>query len=151
MCPVHNTALSKPTGSGFPRYTTFYIPVHLLRTTPDKAASLGGTHCFAISANGPISNRASSRCRLFISALMLASKTMCDATYSNRFWEAATRSVLSLREINQREQEMCRVWDGISQSTLLNFATLCWRFTMTSVALIGTLSHTLLSLQHPHI
>jgi hypothetical protein len=39
--------------------------------------------------------------RLFISALMLASKIICDDTYSNKSWCIVSQGMFTLREINQ--------------------------------------------------
>ncbi|PWN47214.1 hypothetical protein IE53DRAFT_261704 [Violaceomyces palustris] len=50
--------------------------------------------------------RGSSGHRLFISALMLASKSSCDDTYSNKSWTIVGQGLFSLREINQMEREL---------------------------------------------
>ncbi|EPQ26778.1 uncharacterized protein PFL1_05756 [Pseudozyma flocculosa PF-1] len=50
--------------------------------------------------------RGSSGHRLFISALMLASKSSCDDTYSNKSWVIVGQGLFSLREINQMEREL---------------------------------------------
>ncbi|KDQ13592.1 hypothetical protein BOTBODRAFT_33598, partial [Botryobasidium botryosum FD-172 SS1] len=51
--------------------------------------------------------RGSSGHRLFISAFMIASKIICDDTYSNKSWCVVGQGMFSLREINQMEREMC--------------------------------------------
>jgi hypothetical protein len=51
--------------------------------------------------------RGSSGHRLFISAFMIASKVICDDTYSNKSWCIVAQNMFSLREINQMEREMC--------------------------------------------
>ncbi|KAF8526048.1 hypothetical protein BU17DRAFT_74392 [Hysterangium stoloniferum] len=51
--------------------------------------------------------RGSSGHRLFISAFMIASKVVCDDTYSNKSWTVVGQGMFSLREINQMEREMC--------------------------------------------
>jgi hypothetical protein len=51
--------------------------------------------------------RGSSGHRLFISAFMIASKVICDDTYSNKSWCVVGQGMFSLREINQMEREMC--------------------------------------------
>lgn len=51
--------------------------------------------------------RGSSGHRLFISAFMLASKVICEDTYSNKSWSIVAQSMFALREINQMEREMC--------------------------------------------
>lgn len=50
--------------------------------------------------------RGSSGHRLFISALMLASKVECDDTYSNKSWTIVGQGLFSLSEINQMEREL---------------------------------------------
>jgi hypothetical protein len=51
--------------------------------------------------------RGSSGQRLFIAAFMIASKVVCDDTYSNRSWCLVCRRMFSLKELNQMEREMC--------------------------------------------
>ncbi|KIK57986.1 hypothetical protein GYMLUDRAFT_45554 [Collybiopsis luxurians FD-317 M1] len=53
------------------------------------------------------SARGSSGHRLFISAYMIASKVLCDDTYSNKSWCVVAQGMFTLREINQMEREMC--------------------------------------------
>lgn len=50
--------------------------------------------------------RGSSGHRLFISALMLASKSSCDDTYSNKSWTIVCQGLFSFREVNQMEREL---------------------------------------------
>ncbi|KAF7795930.1 hypothetical protein EIP86_007097, partial [Pleurotus ostreatoroseus] len=38
---------------------------------------------------------------------MLASKVICEDTYSNKSWSIVAQSMFALREINQMEREMC--------------------------------------------
>jgi len=45
---------------------------------------------------------------LFISMFMLASKVICDCTYSNKSWSIVAQGMFQLREINQMEREMCQ-------------------------------------------
>ncbi|KAF6756130.1 hypothetical protein DFP72DRAFT_754464, partial [Ephemerocybe angulata] len=52
--------------------------------------------------------RGSSGHRLFIAAMMIASKVLHDETYANSSWAVVTRGFFTLREINQMEREMCR-------------------------------------------
>ena len=51
--------------------------------------------------------RGSSGHRLFISAFMIASKVICDDTYSNKSWSIVAQGLFNLREINQMEREIC--------------------------------------------
>ncbi|KAG2366502.1 hypothetical protein BDR07DRAFT_1274525, partial [Suillus spraguei] len=45
--------------------------------------------------------RGSSGHHLFVSAFMLASKVICDDTYSNKSWSIVAQGMFQLREINQ--------------------------------------------------
>ncbi|KAI5981972.1 hypothetical protein EDD15DRAFT_2405847, partial [Pisolithus albus] len=68
--------------------------------------------------------RGSSSHRLFISAFMLASKVICDDTYSNKSWSIVAQGMFQLREINQMEREMCQYleWElNVDPSTLSEF------------------------------
>lgn len=42
---------------------------------------------------------------------MIASKVICDDTYSNKSWSIVAQNIFSLREINQMEREMCSYLD----------------------------------------
>ncbi|KAG5647096.1 hypothetical protein DXG03_001467 [Asterophora parasitica] len=65
--------------------------------------------------------RGSSGHRLFISAFMIASKVICDDTYSNKSWAIVAQAMFSLREINQMEREMCNYleWELSVDSEIL--------------------------------
>ncbi|KAF8342930.1 uncharacterized protein EI90DRAFT_2903207, partial [Cantharellus anzutake] len=68
--------------------------------------------------------RGSSGHRLFISAFMIASKVICDDTYSNKSWCVVGQGMFSLREINQMEREMCGYLDwqlNVPQTDLEQF------------------------------
>ena len=45
--------------------------------------------------------------RLFLTAFMIASKTICDDTFSNKSWVTVGQGLFALRELNQMEREMC--------------------------------------------
>ncbi|KAJ7093616.1 hypothetical protein C8R43DRAFT_908097, partial [Mycena crocata] len=45
--------------------------------------------------------------RLFLSAYMVASKILCDASLSTASWRILTRRLFANREINQMEGELC--------------------------------------------
>jgi hypothetical protein len=51
--------------------------------------------------------KGSSGHHLFILAFMLASKIICDDTYSNKSWCIVSQGMFALWEINQMEHEMC--------------------------------------------
>ncbi|KAF8070746.1 hypothetical protein FPV67DRAFT_1041364 [Lyophyllum atratum] len=62
--------------------------------------------------------------RLFISAFMIASKVICDDTYSNKSWGIVAQGMFSLREINQMEREMCNYleWElSVDNAILITF------------------------------
>jgi hypothetical protein len=68
--------------------------------------------------------KGSSGHRLFISAYMLASKVLCDDTYSNKSWTIVAQGLFTLREINQMEREMCGYleWElTVDKDILANF------------------------------
>lgn len=68
--------------------------------------------------------RGSSGHRLFISAFMIASKVICDDTYSNKSWTIVAQGMFTLREINQMEREMCNYleWElTVDNPILANF------------------------------
>ncbi|KAF6760398.1 hypothetical protein DFP72DRAFT_757134, partial [Ephemerocybe angulata] len=70
--------------------------------------------------------RGSSGHRLFISAFMIASKVICDDTYSNKSWGIVAQGMFSLREVNQMEREMCNYLDWeltVDNPILSNFET----------------------------
>jgi hypothetical protein len=74
--------------------------------------------------------RGSSGHRLFISAFMIASKVICDDTYSNKSWSIVSQGMFSLREINQMEREMCSYLDWeltVDIPILTNFETMVKR------------------------
>src|SRR5882762_11152189 len=71
-----------------------------------------------------VAARGSSGHRLFISAFMIASKVICDDTYSNKSWCIVGQGMFALREINQMEREMCSYleWQlNVDPSTLRDF------------------------------
>ncbi|KAA1470587.1 hypothetical protein DENSPDRAFT_774750 [Dentipellis sp. KUC8613] len=68
--------------------------------------------------------KGSSGHRLFISAFMIASKIICDDTYSNKSWCIVGQGMFALREINQMEREMCSYleWQlNVDAATLADF------------------------------
>ncbi|KAJ3724412.1 hypothetical protein C8R42DRAFT_763670 [Lentinula raphanica] len=71
--------------------------------------------------------RGSSGHRLFISAFMIASKVICDDTYSNKSWSIVAQGMFTLREINQMEREMCNYLDWeltVDNPILANFTNM---------------------------
>lgn len=77
-----------------------------------------------------IAARGSSGHRLFISAFMIASKVICDDTYSNKSWCIVGQGMFALREINQMEREMCSYleWQlNVEPSALKEFESMVRR------------------------
>ena len=64
-----------------------------------------------------------SRRKLLITALMIASKTLCDTTYSNRAWVTAMNHLFTLHEINGMERQF--------------FREMGWRLTISSAELFA--------------
>jgi len=69
-------------------FTALHLLQHLKARFPAAKGSSGGHH-------------------LFISAFILASKIICDDTYSNKSWCIVGQGMFALWEINQMEQEIC--------------------------------------------
>ncbi|KAJ7751052.1 hypothetical protein B0H16DRAFT_1841334 [Mycena metata] len=74
--------------------------------------------------------RGSSGHRLFISAFMVASKVICDDTYSNKSWRIVAQGMFTLREISQMERELCNYLDWeltVDNPILANFEAMVKR------------------------
>ncbi|TEB24062.1 hypothetical protein FA13DRAFT_1594310, partial [Coprinellus micaceus] len=68
--------------------------------------------------------RGSSGHRLILSALILASKFMCDNSYTNKSWGSIAHGMFTVVDINQMEKEMCSYlsWElTVNGRTLLDF------------------------------
>ncbi|KAF8596710.1 hypothetical protein BDV93DRAFT_424170, partial [Ceratobasidium sp. AG-I] len=63
-------------------------------------------NCFP-AAHGSLSHR------LYISAFMIASKVICDNTYSNKSLCVVGQGMFTLREINQMECELCEYLEWV--------------------------------------
>lgn len=58
---------------------------------------------------------------------MIASKVICDDTYSNKSWSIVAQGMFTLREINQMEREMCNYLDWeltVDNTILTNFQSM---------------------------
>ncbi|TFK33907.1 hypothetical protein BDQ12DRAFT_585610, partial [Crucibulum laeve] len=66
--------------------------------------------------------RGSSGHRLFITAFMIASKVICDDTYSNKSWRIVAQRMFTIREINQMERDMCYYldWELVVDNAMLH-------------------------------
>ncbi|KAF5332296.1 hypothetical protein D9611_008064 [Ephemerocybe angulata] len=49
--------------------------------------------------------------RIFTAAIIIASKTLHDQTYTNKTWTSLVGGGFSLRELNQMERDMCKFLD----------------------------------------
>lgn len=108
-CPLDSTSASAslPTSNGnpAPRLSEF-IAYALYRTRLPEAVTYQALYLLLrLKIRFPAA-RGSSGHRLFISALMIASKSSCDDTYSNKSWAIVGQGLFSLREINQMEREL---------------------------------------------
>ncbi|KAH7098699.1 hypothetical protein BKA62DRAFT_641908 [Auriculariales sp. MPI-PUGE-AT-0066] len=100
------SAASQPT----PALANF-IAYTLHRTRLSSYVTFTALHLLArLKARFPTASGRSGH-RLFISALMIASKVVCEDTYSNRSWCVVGQGIFSLKEINQMEREMCSYLD----------------------------------------
>ena len=76
-----------------------------------------------LKARFPTAHESSGHC-LYISVYMIASKVMCDDTYSNKSWSIVAQGMFTLREINQMEHKMCGYleWElNVDTKTLKSF------------------------------
>ncbi|KAJ9474630.1 PHO85 cyclin-9 [Pseudozyma hubeiensis] len=109
-CPLDSTSASASlpatsNGNPAPRLSEF-IAYALYRTRLPEAVTFQALYLLLrLKIRFPAA-RGSSGHRLFISALMIASKSSCDDTYSNKSWAIVGQGLFSLREINQMEREL---------------------------------------------
>ncbi|KDR76621.1 hypothetical protein GALMADRAFT_452235 [Galerina marginata CBS 339.88] len=89
----------------------FFIAYALYRTKLHSAVTFTALLLLQRLKTRFPSARGSSGHRLFISAFMIASKVVCDDTYSNKSWCIVAQNMFTLREINQMEREMCSYLD----------------------------------------
>lgn len=82
--------------------------------------------------------RGSSGHRLFISAYMLACKTLCDDSYNNKSWVIVGQNLFTLREVNQMERELFGYLDlhlKIMPDEMIQFAAELEKYGAPSVTL----------------
>lgn len=108
-CPLDSTSasasLASSNGTPAPRLSEF-IAYALYRTRLPEVVTFQALYLLLrLKIRFPAA-RGSSGHRLFISALMIASKSSCDDTYSNKSWAIVGQGLFSLREINQMEREL---------------------------------------------
>lgn len=120
-CPEYPQASCQPQAK-----LPYFIAYALHRTKLHSAVTFSALVLLQrLKARFP-SARGSSGHKLFITALMISSKVMCDDTYSNKSWCIAAQSMFTLREINQMEREMCQYLDWeltVDPATLSTFET----------------------------
>ncbi|CAO1616665.1 unnamed protein product [Parajaminaea phylloscopi] len=108
-CPLDSASSSvgaaAPAGKPAPRLSEF-IAYALHRTRLPLAVTHQALFLLKRLKSRFPAARGSSGHRLFISALMLASKSSCDDTYSNKSWTIVGQGLFSLREVNQMEREL---------------------------------------------
>jgi hypothetical protein len=98
---AHPTCVARPT-----RRLAEFIAYALHRTRLPEEVTFQALFLLRRLKNRFPAARGSSGHRLFISALMLASKSSCDDTYSNKSWTIVSQGLFSLREVNQMEREL---------------------------------------------
>ncbi|KAJ7184270.1 hypothetical protein C8R46DRAFT_455905 [Mycena filopes] len=108
----------------------YFIAYALHRTKLHQAVTYAALVLLQrLKAHFPLA-RGSSGHRLFISSFMIASKVICDDTYSNKSWSIVAQGMFTLREINQMEREMCSHLDWeltVDNPILSNFEAMVQR------------------------
>ena len=99
-----------PTSCGSQTKLPHSIAYALHRTKLHTSVTFAALLLQRLKASLPTA-RGSSGHRLFISAFMIASKVICDDTYSNKSWGIVGQEMFQLREVNQMEREMCQYLD----------------------------------------
>ena len=108
-CPIDSASASVNSPSSSSRPTprlSEFIAYALYRTRLPVAVTHQALYLLKRLKSRFPAARGSSGHRLFISALMLASKSSCDDTYSNKSWTIVGQGLFSLREVNQMEREL---------------------------------------------
>jgi hypothetical protein len=106
--PISSTSTTNPNAPPPPTPTlAVFIAYALHRTRLNSSVTFCALFLLSRLKGRFPAARGSSGHRLFISAFMIASKVVCDDTYSNKSWCVVGQGMFSLREINQMEREMC--------------------------------------------
>lgn len=97
-----------PKSGGSPSWRALYpfISSALHRAKPDSSVVFAAIFLLRRLRTRYPSSKNWSRHRLFMSALMIASKVMCDNTYSNKSWAIIGQSLFTLQDLNRMEREM---------------------------------------------
>ena len=100
-----------PTSSGSNTKLLYFIAYALHRTKHHSLVTFAALILLQwLKARFPTACGSSGH-RLFISAFMIASKVICNDTYSNKSWSIVGQGMIQLRKINQMERKMCQYLD----------------------------------------
>ena len=128
----HPQSLKLSSGGANHGYSLYHFFLHILRKTRTQTMVMITTLLLLLRFRRRRTHGFGySRRRLFITALMIASKTLCDTTYSNRAWVIAADHLFTLQEINGMERQFCREME--------------WTLTVTSTELF-----TFIHMLHAH-
>lgn len=120
MCPEY-----PPTSSGSSTKLPHFIAYALYRTKLHSSVTSATLILFQwLKARFPTAHGSLAGHRLFISAFMIASKVICDDTYSNKLWSIVCQGTFQSQEINEIERKMCWYLDwelNIEPLTLKEF------------------------------
>ncbi|KAJ4482204.1 hypothetical protein J3R30DRAFT_3699623 [Lentinula aciculospora] len=100
-----------PNQSGWHVELPYYIAYAIYRTKLPECVVFSALALLQRLKSRFPSAKGSSGHRLFISVFMIASKVMCDDTYSNKSWSVVAQGMFTVREVNQMEREMCGYLD----------------------------------------
>ncbi|KAJ3989738.1 hypothetical protein F5890DRAFT_1549294 [Lentinula detonsa] len=100
-----------PNQSGWHVELPYYIAYAIYRTKLPECVVFSALALLQRLKSRFPSAKGSSGHRLFVSAFMIASKVMCDDTYSNKSWSVVAQGMFAVREVNQMEREMCGYLD----------------------------------------
>ena len=91
-----------------------FVAYALHRTRLHTSVTFTALFLSRLQSRSPAAGGPSGHC-LFLSEFMIASKIVCDDTYSNKSWTVVGQGMFSLHEINQMEREMSEYlgWDLI--------------------------------------
>ncbi|KZT23498.1 hypothetical protein NEOLEDRAFT_1069288 [Neolentinus lepideus HHB14362 ss-1] len=121
-CPDYAPATTTPSAPSPPLANFIAYALHRTRLHP--TVTFAALYLLQRLKSRFPAARGSSGHRLFISAFMIASKVICDDTYSNKSWCIVGQGMFALREINQMEREMCSYleWElNVEPSLLKDF------------------------------
>jgi hypothetical protein len=103
--------LSDPNRHGPNPCIAHFVAYALSRTRLHQSVTFCALHLLQRLKDRFPAAKGSSGHRLFICAFMIASKVVCDDTYSNKSCCVVGQSLFALKEMNQMEREMCGYLD----------------------------------------